>query len=132
MGSGRKGLYYPRNYYRKHPKLLAMRCIYVTCYQAASSRYCASCSGKITEPNDLAIFHGLVDGPIREISCYSCGINLIKTQQAIECNHCPPFYFTIIRILRNLGYDPDNIYGLLFDIRAKEVLRIIITKDEDL
>lgn len=133
MGSGRRSLYPPCKFFAKHPKLLDMRCLRVTCYQNSSSRYCAECYYKITEPNDckLATFHGLLAGPIREINCYQCGIDLIINQRAIDCNSCPSVYFVITRSLRILGFDPDSIHGLLFDMIAKEVLRIILTRDVD-
>lgn len=134
MGSGRKSSYPPYKFFSRHPKLLDMRCLRVTCYQNASSRYCTECYYKITEPNDykLATFHGLLAGPVRQINCHRCGINLIMNQRAIDCINCPSVYFIIIRSLRILGFDPDSIYGLLFDMQAKEVLRVVLTRDVNL
>lgn len=133
MGSGLRNSYPPCQFPLRHAKLLSMRCLHVTCYQDASSRYCTKCHYKATEPNNrkLTKFHGLLAGPVREINCYQCGTDLIINQRAIDCNSCPSIYFIITRSLRILGFNPDNIHGLLFDMLAKEVLRIILTKDDD-
>lgn len=134
MGSGPKGLYSPCKFFSRHSKLLEMRCLHVTCYQSAYSRYCTECYYKTTESNNYkrATFHALLAGPVRQINCCRCGINLIINQRAIDCINCPSVYFILIRSLRILGFEPNNIYGLLFDMQAKEVLRIVLTSDVDL